>query len=239
MITDRSPGGTMQSTSPDRPDYDHALKRLFLDARDGVLALFAPGVTWVGALNSDLPGSNRQADIVWHVKQLNGEPGVFHIELQSTRDDEMGQRVADYALRLHIEHELPVHSIVIYLRPDGSIPDSTFGWDWGGRPSFRYEYEIVRLWEWRSEQVLTTPYYNLWPLAGFMQDVTVDTTADIADRIVATAPSEEEREQLTGDLALFAGMRLPWEAIYQAIRRQPMLKDLWEQSSLGKALEVI
>jgi hypothetical protein len=186
-----------------------------------------------------MPGSNRQADIVWHVKQPNGEPGVLHIEAQSTRDDEMGQRVADYALRLHLQHELSVHSIVMYLRPDGPPPASVFGWNWNDRPSFRYEYEIIRLWEWRSEELLATPYYTLYPLAGFMRDVTVEATAEIADRIDTAARSKEEREQLTGDLALFAGMRLPWEDIYEAIRRRPMLKDLWEQSSLGKALEVI
>lgn len=168
-------------------------------------------------MNTELPKSKRQADIVWYVKQPSGEPGVLHIELQSTRDDEMGERVSDYALRLRIQHKIALHSIVIYLRPDGPIPEPVYGWDWGDRSGFRYEYEIIRLWEWRSEQVLTTPYYNLWPLAGFMSDVTVDTTAQIADRIVTAAPSDEEREQLTGDLALFAGMRLPWEAIYQKV----------------------
>jgi len=224
---------------PDRPDYDHALKRVFAANPEGILSVFAPGATWLDDLRTELPGANRQADLVWKVEQPKGGPGIVHFELQSTNDDEMDERVVDYAWRIRQRFHLPVLSIVIYLRPDGEMPDPVYHWEWDEESRFRYAFDVIRLWEWQPEQVLATPYPNLWPLAGFMASVTVDKTAEIVDQIEAAQIPQEQREELTGDLALFAGMRLPWEAIYEAIRRRPVLKDLWEQSSLGKALEVI
>ncbi len=230
----------MQPTAqqPDRPDYDHALKRIFALNPEGILSAFAPGATWLNDLQTELPGVNRQADLVWKVEQSKGGPGIVHFELQSTKDDEMPERVVDYAWRIRQRYHLPVCSIVIYLRPDGETPDPVYHWEWDEEPRFRYAFDVIRLWEWQPEQVLDLPYPNLWPLAGFMANVTVDRTAEIVDQIAASVP-DPQRTELVGDLALFAGMRLPWEAIYDAIRRRPMLKDLWEQSSLGKALEVI
>ena len=224
---------------PDRPDYDHALKRVFAANPEGILSVFAPGSTWLDDLQTDLPGVNRQADLVWKVEQPKGGPGIVHFELQSTSDDEMDERVVDYAWRIRLRYHLPVRSIVIYLRPDGKIPDPVYHWEWDGESRFSYAFDVIRLWEWQPEQVLDLPYPNLWPLAGFMANVTVDKTAEIVDQIAAAPIPDPQRTELVGDLALFAGMRLPWDAIYEAIRRRPMLKDLWEQSSLGKALEVI
>jgi len=224
---------------PDRPDYDHALKRIFASDPEGILLVFAPGATWLDDLQTELPGVNRQADLVWKVEQPKGGPGAVHFELQSTGDEEMDERVVDYAWRIRQRYHLPVRSIVIYLRPDGKIPDPVYHWEWDGEPRFRYAFEVIRLWEWQPEQVLELPYPNLWPLAGFMANVNVDKTAEIVDQIEAAPIPEAQRTELVGDLALFAGMRLPWDAIYEAIRRRPVLKDLWEQSSLGKALEVI
>lgn len=186
-------------------------------APEGVLALVAPTMTWRGELSPELPAAARQADLVWDVVFADGSPGVLHIELQTKADAAIGRRLAEYSLRLHVRDDRPVYSIVIFLRPVVSLPQSPYVMACMGEPRHTFVFDSIRLWELQPELVLGTNYYTLWPLAALMADVTVESTVALAQRIAQTPLPRHERSELTGLLTLLAGMRLPRQAILEAV----------------------
>jgi len=217
-----------------RPDYDQALKQLLTRAHDGFLALIAPGLAWRGERSPELATSARRADLVWEVESGAGERALLHVELQTKVEADIGERIAEYALRLYRRDHLPIETILVFLRPAPSVPEPGFGLPGIGRERMRDAYAIIRLWEIPQERVLDTPEYALWPLAGLMAGVTVETAMRVAERIaVAPAPLEERRE-LTGPLVTLAGMRLPRRALIDTVRRNPVIDELLRESSVAE-----
>jgi flagellar biosynthesis/type III secretory pathway protein FliH len=221
---------------PERPDYDQTLKRLLSRARDGFLALVAPGLTWRAELSPELPAVARQADLVWEVEGRDRQRGLLHIELQTKPNADIGERVAEYGLRLWRREHRPVRSLVIFLRPAETVPQSPFVLDWMGEEYLRYAFGVIRMWEVPQERVLGSQYAELWPLAGLMANVTPESTQRAAEQILAAPLPVHERDELTRSLALLAGMRLSHQALRDALRRAHMTLNLWEESTLKEAL---
>jgi len=229
----------MQQQQSGQPDYDQTLKRLLTRAHDAFLALAAPGMRWIGEVSPELPTIARQADLMWEVEDADGRRWLLHIELQAEPDVDMGERVAEYAIRLWRRDHLPLRSLIVFLRPARIVPESPFVIvDNLGRESLRYKYDVLRLWEVPQQRVLDMPFYELWPLAGMMQGVTADTTVAVAERIAAAPVSAPERDELTRILILLTGLRVRWPVLAEALRRRLMLGNLWEESSLKEALAV-
>jgi hypothetical protein len=109
----------MQPTSSrrERPDYDQALKRMLTRAHESFLQLIAPGVVWVADRSPELPAVARRADLVREVLLRRQIPALLHIELQTRPDADIGERLADYGIRLWLRDHLPVRSVVVFLRP--------------------------------------------------------------------------------------------------------------------------
>ena len=224
-------------STPERPDYDQALKRMFASAPQGFLDLIAPGLAWDRALSSELPAAARAADVVWKVKRADGRTGVLHVELQIKPSRDLGKRVAEYGLRIWLREDIPVRSIVVFLRRTKALPASPLVVNWMGEEErFRYTFDIVRLWELAPEQVLATDHFALWPLAALMAGATVDTMIETAERISSAPLPRSEQSEITGTLVLLAGVNLPFNAIIEAIRRRPMLDEIFEESSVAQWL---
>ncbi len=148
----------------------------------------------------------------------------------------MAERAAEYAIRLWRREHCPVLTLIIYLRPMSVPARSPFVMAWPGRETLRYSFNELLLWETPREWVLSSPAVELWPLAGAMAGSTVETTLEVAERIAGAALPPPERDELLRVLVLMAGLRLPARALGEALRRRPMIEDLWKESSLGQAL---
>lgn len=219
-----------------RPDYDQYLKSLLTRAHDDFLALIAPELTWTGERSPVLPATRREADLVWEVTGKAGERGLLHIELQAKPDADMGERVADYAIRLWRKYHLPIRSMVVYLRPATSIAPSPFVIEFMGRETLRLDYDLALLWEIPYERALVSSRYALWPLAGLLKGITPETTLDIAERLVQSPLPEQERDELIGLLLALAGTHLDSRQLIETLRRNPMLDELLRESSVSKYL---
>jgi hypothetical protein len=227
-----------QQPPPERPRYDQPLKLLLRRGHDGFLALVAPGVTWRGERSPELPAAPVAADLVWEVEE-QGQPLLFHIENQTNVDPLIGERVANYALQVWRRDHLAVRSLVVYLRPEANTPAPPFVITLSGREVLRYEYEVLRLWEMDPAWVLDTPWLDLWPLAGVMVADAAAAKA-VAARIVGAPASARERAELLRTTLLLAGLRLRAAALAEVvedIRRNPMIEDIWQESSLATVLE--
>jgi predicted transposase YdaD len=223
-------------TAGERPGYDQPLKALLGRAHDAFLALVAPDLTWLGELSPVLPAIVRQADLVWEVVGRNGERGLLHLELQTIVETDLGERMAEYGLRLWRHHHLPVRSVVVLLRATARPLPSPFRIVWGDREILRYGFDVVRLWEQPQEAVLDAGEPRLWPLAPLLAGATVATTAAVAERLAGVALPLAERRELLGLLGVLAGLQLPSEVVVQALRRNPMIRDIIRESSFAQLL---
>jgi hypothetical protein len=223
-------------TRSERSDYDQAIKRLLTRAHDGFLALVAPELTWRDERSPEVPAVARRADLVWEVERPNGARGILHIELQTKVESDIGERLAEYAIRLWRRDHLPIRSLVVFLREAKTIPGSPFVIPWDPEESLRYTFDVVRLWELPQEHVLGTPHYALWPLASLMAQVTAESTLAVAERIVQAPLPDEERRELTGLLLVLAGIRLSPMAVLDVLRRNRMIDDLLKDDSVAQIL---
>ncbi|MGH2514204.1 MAG: hypothetical protein ACRDHP_00970 [Ktedonobacterales bacterium] len=219
-----------------KPNYDQALKRLLVRGHDGFLALIAPGLTWLGELSPELPATARQADLAWKAAGPDGMLQLVHIELQVKPEADIGERLAEYGLRLYRREHLAVRSVVVFLKPAQTLPQSPFGWDIMGQARERYVFDVVRLWEIPAEQVLSTTNYDLWPLSALMAGSSVASVVRVAERIAAAPLPRQERGELTGALLLLASLRTPRRFLATAIRRTDMLKDLLSESEFPELM---
>jgi hypothetical protein len=179
-----------------------------------------------------------QRSVVWEVERPDGRRGILHIELQTKVEPDLGERIAEYLIRLYRLDHLPIRSIVVLLSESGQLPVAPFviPSDEESEDSQTTQFRVIRLWEIPQERVLGTDHYALWPLASLMADVTVEGTRAVADRIAALPLPAEERQELTGLLAVLAGMRLPIATVLEVLRRSDMLSDLLRESSVAEWL---
>lgn len=221
----------------EKRSYDQELKRLLSRAPNAFLALAFPNVMWQSSVESFLPAEPRTADLVWRVVEPNGTITIVHIELQTKVEANISRRVAEYAFRLHLRDDTPVRSLVVFLRPARTIPEARYGWSALGTPTLTFTYDQLRLWEVPQERLLQTDVYDLYPLAGLLKDASTDTLVEVADRLAAAPLPPDTRDTLTRSLVLLAGVRFPRDLISEVMRRKRMIENLWEESSLGAALE--
>jgi hypothetical protein len=108
----------------------------------------------VMALNVDL--STVTADIVL----ADANPprvGLVTLDFQSSHDAHIDDRILLYQALLRNQYHLPVHSVVLLLRPDAHRPPMTgrVGYETaGGRGKMDFEYELIRLWEVPAQRLL-------------------------------------------------------------------------------------
>ncbi|HEX6800728.1 MAG TPA: hypothetical protein VF116_23650 [Ktedonobacterales bacterium] len=240
--TGSAAGGSPASRAQSR--YDQLLKWMLTRAHDDFLALVAPDLTWRGERSPEVPAVPRYADLVWEVERpgsgQESGPGLLHVELQLKVEADIGERLAEYAIRLWRRDHLPVRSLVVYLRKSPSVPTPPFvipgyGGDQQQPASLEYHYGVVRLWEIPQERVLEMPEYGLWPLASLMAGTSVESTVSIAERLAALPAPERERSDLIGLLANLAGINIPHDILLAAFRSKPMIDDLLEYSSVAQA----
>lgn len=116
----------------EQPRYDQLLKWMLTQAPDDFLALATPGESRRGERSAEVPAVARYANLVWEVERSSGQHGILHIELQLKIKDDIGERLAEYAIRLWRRDHLPVRSIVVFLRKATTTPASPFVIPWGG-----------------------------------------------------------------------------------------------------------
>ena len=146
--------------------FDAAMKsilRRFAPDYVGFLGLSAVGRPSV--LDVDLSAVSAATDVVVGL----GDPlvAIACIDFQAGRDDFIDDRVLmDQALLRHAYH-VPVHSVVIVLRPDAYRPTMTGRVRYAVDPTrgkMDFEYHVVKLWEIPVRTFLDGPV-GLAPLA--------------------------------------------------------------------------
>jgi predicted transposase YdaD len=171
----------------------------------------------IAPVESDLSTLTAAADLVFKV----GRRRLTHLELQSSPDARVEERILMYNAVLYYQHRLPVHSLLVLLRPKAdrrNLRGAVHYRTPGGRTEMDFRFEVLRVWQrpmewWLGAGTGTLPMAVLGaPPAGLSREAALpEAIRRMEDRCAREAP-ERAPELLTAAYIL-TGMYLPQEAI--------------------------
>jgi hypothetical protein len=192
------------------------LKDMGRDSPQGFLATFDRTPTLpVKLLNVDLSTVTAAADLILGL----GEPleEIIQLEFQSTAAARKHADVMVYNALLYAHYHVPVHTVVILLRPEAAHVNMNGVIHYAPRPdrgNMDFSYEIVRIWE-RPAQELLAADLGVAPLAmlgRLPEDLPLEeglavVAQRLVERVTQEAPADRAKKLLT-DALLLTGLRV-------------------------------
>jgi predicted transposase YdaD len=150
----------------------------------------------VRVIDSDVSAITAEADKVLRIDDQ--PPWVVHVELQSRRDARMADRLHRYNALLSYRHELPVHSVVVLLRPEAEMPalsgllEKTLPKRTGAYLQFRYD--IIRVWQFPVRELLAGGLATLplAPISDVKPEELTHVLRTLLERLHKEAPPHQE-----------------------------------------------
>ncbi len=109
-----------------------------------IIPEFVPDSQLIRQENSEIERESIRADLVYRI-QHKGMPHILNMELQTNADSDMPKRMLRYHVELHLDYDLPVISVVLYLF-ETSIPTSPFREMSGEEALLTLNYQVIALW---------------------------------------------------------------------------------------------
>ncbi|HEX5272925.1 MAG TPA: hypothetical protein VFW33_20650 [Gemmataceae bacterium] len=213
--------------------FDATLKDLAGAYPADFLAAFdQPPAGKVSLLNVDLSTVTTAADLVAGV----GEPlaEVIHVDFQSSAAAWKHADVLVYNSLLYAEYHVPVHSVVILLRPQAAHSNLNGTVNYAarsGRGKMDFGYEVIPLWQRAANDLLAgalgiTPLSVLGALpAGVpLPDALASVAQRLIERIDREAAPDQGRRLLTAAFVL-TGLRVTRDVARQVFRGVAKMKD--------------
>src|SRR5439155_3530258 len=136
--------------------FDATLKDMGRDSPHGFLAAFdRPPTVPVKLLNVDLSTVTTAADLILGLGEPREE--IVHLDFQSSAAAWKHADLMVYNALLFAHCHVPVHTVVILLRPEAAhanLDDVLRYAPRPGRGSMDFTYEVIRLWERPAEELL-------------------------------------------------------------------------------------
>ncbi len=145
--------------------FDHTLKVIARHYADVLLRLAFPGVpiSLVGTdRNVELTLPARPVDFVHHVVYQE-MAYLLHIEFQLEHEVDFPRRMFTYSGLLTAQYDLPVLTLVLYLRPRQSPLPDAYQVNLGERVVNRFSYPVLRMWDY-VDDIRRGEYRELAPL---------------------------------------------------------------------------
>jgi hypothetical protein len=197
--------------------FDATFKDLAQINPGGFLAAFDAAPTRpVQLLNVDLSTVTTSADVVFG---LGGTPPkeIVHINAQASASADEHLDILVYNSLLHRQYRVPVHSILLLLRPQARHSNQTGKVVYAARADrgkMDFGYEIIPLWERPVEAFLggVLGALPLAPLCRLPEGLTLEeglrqVLSQVAERLQREAPQEQAWRLLTAAVVL-TGLRV-------------------------------
>jgi hypothetical protein len=206
--------------------FDATLKDMGRDSPQGFLAAFdRPPAGPVRLLNVDLSTVTTAADLILGL----GEPlaEIIQFDFQSSAAAWKHADVMVYNTLLFAHYHVPVHTIVILLRPQAAHANMNGVIRYAPRPgrgSMDFTYEVVRLWERPAEELLAVDL-GVAPLAMLgrlpeglsLEDGLTAVAYRVVERLMNEASPDRAKKLLT-DALLLTGLRVRRDAAVRIFR---------------------
>ncbi|MBI1918649.1 MAG: hypothetical protein HYS12_28480 [Planctomycetes bacterium] len=196
--------------------FDATLKDMGRQSPQAFLSAFdRPPAVPVKLLNVDLSTVTTAADLVLGL----GEPlqEIVHMDFQSSAAAWKHADVMVYNALLFANHHVPVHTIVLLLRPEAAHANMNGVIDYAPRPGsgrMHFSYQLVRVWELPAAELLAADP-NVAPLAllGRLPEgqSLEEGLASVAQQLVARLEKEvppDRVKTLLTDALLLTGLRV-------------------------------
>lgn len=196
--------------------FDATLKDMGRDSPHGFLTTFdRPPTGPVKLLNVDLSTVTTTADLILGL----GEPveEIIQLDFQSSAAAWKHADLMVYNALLFAHYHVPVHTVIILLRPEAAHANLNGVLRYAPRPvrgNMDFHYEVVRLWERPAEELLSADA-GVVPLAMLgrlpqelsLEDGLTAIAGRVVERLTREAPPERVRKLLT-DALLLTGLRV-------------------------------
>ena len=164
---------------------------------------------------------------------LQSSEVILHLEFQTSTDETMPFRMADYRLRVYRRFpEKTMRQVVIYLKSTGSelVQQDTFSIS-----GMTHQFEIIRLWEQPTADLLKFP--GLLPLAVLGRSNDRTQTLQEVSSIIDSIEDRREQSNVAAATSVLAGLVLKKEVIRAVIREEIMQESVIYQDikAQGKA----
>jgi hypothetical protein len=235
--------------------FDATLKDMGRDSPEGFLAAFdRPPAGPVKLLNVDLSTVTTAADLVLGLGE--GPEEIIHLDFQSSAAAWKHADVMVYNALLFAHYRVPVHSVVVLLRPQAGHSNMNGVIRYAARPGrggMDFGYEVVRLWERPAEELLAADL-GVAPLAMLgrlpeglpLEEGLAAVARRVVERLTQEAPPDRAKKLLT-DAFLLTGLRVRRDAvvrIFRGVRAMEesdtylMILDQGEERGLREAILV-
>jgi hypothetical protein len=200
--------------------FDATLKDMGRESPQGFLAAFdRPPAVPVKLLNVDLSTVTTAADLILGL----GEPleEIIHLDFQSSAAAHKHADLLAYNALLFAHYHVPVHTIILLLRPQAAHANLSGRIDYAPRPGrgrMEFTYEVVPLWRRPADELLTADL-GVVPLAMLgrlpeglsLEDGLFAVAQRLAERVTSEAGPERAKKLLT-DAYLLTGLRIRRDA---------------------------
>ncbi len=146
--------------------FDNVMKRLIGTYGEQFTQWLDPEAAFMQSLNIELKSQHIYADALLQVNKRK-KPGIFHLEVQTEKDPEMGVRLLEYNVLASRQYDhIPVSSYVIYLRDVKDVPVPPYIRrfpDEEGEEIHRFYYTSIELAVIPAEVILQSGLMGLLP----------------------------------------------------------------------------
>ena len=164
---------------------------------------------------------------------LQSEDVVLHLEFQTSPDEAIPFRMADYRLRVHRRYpNKNMRQLVIYLKSTGSqlVQQNVFTIS-----GMRHEFEVIRLWEEPVSDFLQ--FTGLLPLAVLGRSSDRTQTLREVSSLIDNISNKKEQSNIAAASSLLAGLVLKKELINEILREEIMQESVIYQDIKKQGIE--
>jgi hypothetical protein len=213
--------------------FDATLKQLGRDSPHGILTAFdRPPAGPIKLLNVDLSTVTMAADLIVGL----GEPleDIIHFEFQSSAAAWKHADLMAYNALLFRHYRVPVHTVVVLLRPEAAHANMSGAVAYAARPGrgkMDFSYELVPLWE-RPAEALLTADLGIAPLAMLgampeglsLEDGLSAVARRLVERVLQEAAPQRARTLLM-EAYLLSGLRVPTDTAKRVFGGVPAMHE--------------
>ena len=151
--------------------WDDSLRKLVHTSPQAFVHLVDPEAQYLHAIKEKLKPLTREVDGLLLTQRHDGKQQLIHLELQSTNDPSMGDRMVLYHVLARTQYQLPVLSCVIYLRQDGTVPQPPHRWQAAdGRVTNEFHYLVIEVANMTAEELRAFGEIGLLPMLPLNRD---------------------------------------------------------------------
>ncbi len=195
-----------------------------------------PDAEYQGPLETDMATEPQLVLDTLYGIRYHGIDCAIDLEVQTTYDKDMPQRLFEYGSSAMRVHKRPVILVVLWLQSGGTVPESPYTIQVDTIPIGTWHCHNIRMQNLSASAMITSGPLGLLPFVPFMQGGDEQLAEQAMRRVKAQAP-EEEAETLAFVLAVFITQVSKSDALARAIvRRVFMSTDLFRDSPLIQSI---